>query len=463
MKKVVLSVVVLLSLVMLFSCGNNQVCVMKVGSQKIFVDEALKLIKASHGIKKNGDVSRQDVEKFCRMIYARQLYYLEEARELGIADADSVQEKILSEKKKALTKVQGPLDEKIIAGIKEPTGADLEELYKKRLWVYQIQHILLPSKPLADSVFQLLKSGKKFTDLVQRFSFDRRWGDEKGVWKDWFLYGTMGGDFDDTVLSLRPGFPSRPVHTRYGYHIVRVLHKKPREDRPFQKVVKWVRATYFAMERTRAYFHYQNSLPKKYNFTFDPTAGRLIKSAYSENKDGLPVLQKALFTAEQMNMPVAKFKGGQLLIKDFVNHYVSQRPLLQPPLKRMDAIEEYAKKAAMVDLMYLDALSMGLDQDPDYQNFTGQFAKNILISECRKKLFRPFEITDEEIRHRYDADSTFHIEKFKDAAKWVRRAIKTEKTNQEDRRQMQYLQNKYPIEFCDKGIKQLVKEINAKP
>jgi len=461
MKRYFLFGFVLLFLVMLLSCGNNQVCVMKVGSQKVFVDEALKLVRASHGIKKNGEVSRQDVEKFCRMLFARQLYYLEEAKELGIADADSVQEKILSEKKKALTKVQGPLYEKIVADIKAPSGAELEDLYKKRLWLYQIQHILLPSKALADSVFLLLKGGQKFADLVRRFSFDRRWGDEKGVWKDWFLYGTMGGDFDDTVLSLRPGFPSGPVHTRYGYHIIRVLHKKPREERPFQKVVKWVRATYFAMERTRAYFHYQNSLPQKYDFTFDPAAGHLIQSAYSEDAKGLPVLQKSVFTPEQMNMPLAKFKGGQLLIRDFVNHYVSQRSLLQPPLQRMDAIEEYAKKAAMVDLMYLDAVAMGLDQDPDFQNMTRQYRNNILISQCRKALFQPFVITDEEIRQRYDADSTFHIEEFKDAAKWVRRAINTEKTNLEDQRQLQYLQQKYPIEFCDKGIKKLVEEINA--
>ena len=161
-------------------------------------------------------------------------------------------------------------------------------------------------------------------------------------------------------------------------------------------------------------------------------------------------------------MPIAKFKGGELLVRDFVNHYVSQRPLLQPPLRRMDAIKEYAKKAAMVDLMYLDGMEMGLDQDPDYRNFTEQYRRNILISECRKRLFQPFKITDEEIRRRYDADSTFHIEKFKDAAKWVRRAINTEKINQEDKRQLQYLQEKYPIEFCDKGIKKLVHEINAK-
>ncbi|NIA30957.1 MAG: hypothetical protein GWP06_13720 [Actinobacteria bacterium] len=458
-----MKICLLLFLVMLFSCGNNQVCVMKVGSQKVFVKDVLKLVSANHGIKKNGNVSREDVENFCRMIYARQLYYLEEARELGIADVDSVQEKILNEKKKALTKVQGPLYEKVVAGVKEPSGAELEDLYKKRLWVYQIQHILLPSKPLADSVFHLLKGGEKFADLVHRFSFDRRWGDEKGVWKDWFLYGTMGGDFDDTVLSLKPGVAAGPIHTRYGYHIIRVLHKKPREDSPFQKVVKWVRAVYFAMERTRAYFHYQNSLPQKYDFTFDPAAGRLIQSAYSEDAKGLPVLQKAVFTPEQMKMPIAKFRGGELLVRDFVDHYISQRPLLQPPLRRMDAIKEYAKKAAMVDLMYVDAVAMGLDQDPDFQNMARQYRNNILILQCRKVLFQPFEITDEEIRQRYDADSTFHIEKFKDAAKWVRRAIQTEKTNLEDKRQLKYLQDKYPIEFCDKGIKRLVKEINAKP
>ncbi len=462
MKRYVIFSFVLASLFMLLSCGNKQTCVMKIGSQKVFVDDVLKLVDASHGIKKDGEISRQDVEDFCKAHYAPRLYYLEEAKELGISDADSIKEMILNEKKKALTKVQGPLYEKITASVKEPSGADLQELYNKRLWVYQIQHILLPSKQLADSVFKLLKSGQKFEDLVGRFSFDRRWSDDKGVWKDLFLYGSMGGDFDDTVISLRPGFFSEPVHTRYGYHIIRVIHKKPRKERPFQKVVKWVRTVYYAMERTRAFFHYQNSLPQKYEFSFDPAAGRLIQFAYSENKEGLPVLQKSVLTPEQMNMPIAKFKGGELPVKDFVNYYASQRPLLQPPLRRMDAIEDYAKKAAMIDLMYLDGIAMGLDQDPNYLKFTEQYKTNILVSECRKKLFQPFEITDQEIRQRYDADSSFHIEKFKDAAKWVRRAINTEKTNKEDRRQLKYLQQKYPIEFCDKGIKKIVNEINAK-
>jgi len=449
---------------LLLSCGLDNNCVMKIGSQKLSVKDAVKIYEMSQEARRPGKVTEADAKEFCISRFSREMYYLEEAKNLGIVDEDSIREKILEQKKKILTRDRGLLYTEIVKSVKDPTSDDLHKLYEKRHWEYKLAHILLPSPQLADSVYGLLKKGQSFERLVAQFSFDRRFADKKGVWLDWFLYGIMGGDFDDTVIKLLPGIPSRPIHTRYGYHIIRVLKKRERKQLPFQQVIPWLRATYFGMERERAMFHYKNSLPQKYHFKMDSAVALIIRNAYTEDEKGLPTLDAGKIK-DALPLTLASFNGGKLTVKGFAKYYNSQRPLLLPPLKRLDAIEDFAKRAAMVDLMYLDAQSRGLDKDPEYQNQVWLFAKRLYTTECQKRIARPIEISDIEVRQRYDADSTYQKQSFEEAERWIRRAIRTEKMNAENERQLNYLREKYAIKFCSRGLKRLMQsmqEIKAK-
>lgn len=83
-----------------------------------------------------------------------------------------------------------------------------------------VSHILVKSEFEAQDVLKLLKEGKKFEDLAQKFSTCPS-ASQGG------LLGTvplqrLDEDFADAAVLLKAGETSaKPVRTRFGYHIIR--------------------------------------------------------------------------------------------------------------------------------------------------------------------------------------------------------------------------------------------------
>jgi len=106
-------------------------------------------------------------------------------------------------------------------------------------------HILIPCAPDADSVqanealkkineiySQLLK-GDDFSELAKKYSRDPG-SASNGGGLGWFGYGSMVKEFQDAAFGLNEvGEISKPFKTQFGYHIVKLLGKKPID--PFEE------------------------------------------------------------------------------------------------------------------------------------------------------------------------------------------------------------------------------------
>lgn len=100
----------------------------------------------------------------------------------------------------------------------------------------------------AKKVQGLLYQGKKFQDLARRYSLspDAKVGGDLGF----FARGQMPPAFDDVVFRLAPGQVSDVVSTDYGYHLFKVLEKKPAKKRDLNEVREKVEAK--VLERLRS-------------------------------------------------------------------------------------------------------------------------------------------------------------------------------------------------------------------
>ena len=84
-------------------------------------------------------------------------------------------------------------------------------------------------KKRADSVIAKLKAGAKFEDLVKEYSDDHFSNKEGGVMKP-FGMGKMAPTFEKAAFALKtPGELSEPIHTDYGWHIIKLIAKVPIE------------------------------------------------------------------------------------------------------------------------------------------------------------------------------------------------------------------------------------------
>lgn len=90
----------------------------------------------------------------------------------------------------------------------------------------KVQHILLENKKDAEAVLAELKNGAVFTELAKEKSVDPG-SKDKGGDLGYVARGDVVPEFAEAAFSLAPGETSDIVKTDYGYHIIKVLDKKP--------------------------------------------------------------------------------------------------------------------------------------------------------------------------------------------------------------------------------------------
>jgi peptidyl-prolyl cis-trans isomerase C len=87
------------------------------------------------------------------------------------------------------------------------------------------RHILVPTEAAADSVIKELQGGADFAALAKKDSTDP--AAANGGDLGWFKKGDMLPEFSDAAFALKPGqFTTKPVHTRYGWHVIQVIERR---------------------------------------------------------------------------------------------------------------------------------------------------------------------------------------------------------------------------------------------
>lgn len=96
------------------------------------------------------------------------------------------------------------------------------------------QQIVVKGLDEAKRLQQLLWQGKKFPDLARRYSLspDAKVGGDLGFFKR----GEMPPAFDDAIFRLSVGGTSDVVSTDYGFHLFRLVEKKPARKRELTEV-----------------------------------------------------------------------------------------------------------------------------------------------------------------------------------------------------------------------------------
>jgi len=87
------------------------------------------------------------------------------------------------------------------------------------------RHILLPTEAAAQQVIKELQGGADFAALAKKDSTDP--AGANGGDLGWFKKGDMLPEFSDAAFALKPGaYTTKPVHTRYGWHVIQVLERR---------------------------------------------------------------------------------------------------------------------------------------------------------------------------------------------------------------------------------------------
>jgi parvulin-like peptidyl-prolyl isomerase len=133
----------------------------------------------------------------------------------------------------------------------------IQDYYEKHLDEFKhpelvlFTQIIAHEKDLIESILAKNKDGKQLENLGKELS-----GSQSGVVytpPSWAARKELGEELGDEVFSLEPGGSPRIIHTEHGYHLVKVLDKRPAGVRKLPDVVDEIERRLLA-ERQEAFF-----------------------------------------------------------------------------------------------------------------------------------------------------------------------------------------------------------------
>ncbi|MBZ0093392.1 MAG: peptidylprolyl isomerase [Sulfuricellaceae bacterium] len=100
---------------------------------------------------------------------------------------------------------------------------------------YKVRHILVDSEAAANDIEAQLKKGAKFDKLASEKSKDPG-SKDKGGDLGWIARGNVVPAFGDALAKLKKGETSAPVHSPFGWHVIKLEDTRPLKAPAFDAI-----------------------------------------------------------------------------------------------------------------------------------------------------------------------------------------------------------------------------------
>lgn len=173
------------------------------------------------------------------------------AKKMGYDRDADVLEQLEDLKKQLMVQkmVQAQFNDKV-----DVTPEDLQLYYDANKQKYtepaavRIAHIVVETEDTAQEALAKINEGTEFAQVAADFSADADTASKGGVIDQWLTLENAGADnraqLVNAALELNEGEVSQPIQDEQGYHIVKLLAKKPPKQLPFAEVAQQVAQDY---------------------------------------------------------------------------------------------------------------------------------------------------------------------------------------------------------------------------
>lgn len=150
----------------------------------------------------------------------------------------------------------GQLQKKIFDSITVEDKA-VEDYYNKNIDSYKYgaqvkaSHILVDTEEKAREVLDKLNNGADFAEVAKEYSTGP--SGKNGGDLGYFEKGDMVPEFAEAAFSLKVGEISKPVKTKFGYHIIKVFDKKEAGVKSFAEVKDSIKSKLLNQKRQQAW------------------------------------------------------------------------------------------------------------------------------------------------------------------------------------------------------------------
>ena len=197
----------------------------------------------------------------------------------------------------------------------------------------RVAHILIPFEKdsvvqgetetlvRAEDVYRKAKEGADFAELAKEYSSDTG-SAKKGGELPAFGVGEMVEPFEDAAFALTaPGELSRPVKTRFGYHIIKLIEKKGMPSFE-EKKKSWSRQMAQGERNFEYYGAFDERMKKEYGYTYYPEAYAELQALCNDYFPSDPAFYEK---AKEMNKTLFLLNGTDFPQSEFA-YYIQRCP-----------------------------------------------------------------------------------------------------------------------------------------
>lgn len=456
----------LLLFVLIVACAQkDDTILVNVKDQKLTREAFIRRYRLSKAFQNTAKYTPETIKKFVEENLLENLLMLADAYDMKFDHTPELASQILEERKRILTRRNGPLYRKIVNENFNVSEQEIQNYYSQLQNEVKIAHIVVTSRQLADSVYNLLNQGHDFDKMARKYSIDMSSRERGGALDQYFVPGTLGEEFDKTVFALKVNEISKPVRTNFGYHIIKLLGSRPVTKKPYDSLKTQLQDHLKEMRVNQMSEAYSDSLIKKYHIKVDEANTVKIIQAYKQTdpNENPPRIAFDQLTKPELESALVEYKGGQWTIHDFIKKYNNASIINRFPLLTEADINNFVQKEIILDVMYLEALSLSLEQDEKFQD-EFQRSKDLIVLRAYRqaKMYENIEVDEDEIKTFYEANkSRFSDQPFESVRNIINSELRGKKVKAQLDQLLAELRNKYPVKYHQSVLKSIAKELNA--
>jgi len=413
-KAVVIALAGIMVWTLFYACGTRQQgeqVVARVGDRDITVADLDREWQQASRLKIMG-VSELDRKKeLVDKLVDDQVLILEAYKE-GLDNFVNQDSGLAAQKDRILLNV---LYQKEIVDKSKPTESELRQEYDRTKEEIHAAHILVETEQEAEDIYKQLNAGADFAELARERSIDPS-AKTNGGDLGFFTWGKMVPEFQQAAFALKQGEISRPVQTSYGWHIIKVLERREKEQPSFEESKSLIETKVENQKRENRVKEYFAQLRKKVGFALNPQAYQVLVSKSQEvppDTIGLrrpaDLVEMDKFTPEERDMPLFTYQDGVITLDKFAEQYNGIPQAYRPRLQEQDKLIETAFGSVVQGLLVDVAKKQNLEKSDEFnKQWTGLKEAEMAKKMTSDVILKGVGISEDEIKSYYDR----HLDRF---------------------------------------------------
>jgi peptidyl-prolyl cis-trans isomerase C len=412
-KAIVLLLVGVLVFALFSGCATKKEgkVVARVGDRAITVEDLETEWKAASRLIIKGVPELQRKKELVEKLIGDNVVILEAYKE-GLDNAVEADTNFAKQKGRILLNV---LYQKEIADKAKVTEAEMRKEYEMMQQEVHARHILVETKEQANEIYDQLKDGADFEELAKEKSIDPTAQQNAGD-LGFFRWGRMVPEFQEVAFKMKEGEISRPVKTKYGWHIIELVERRDVEQPPFEEAKRLIEGQLSQRKKEERVVEYYENLKKKVGFKIDEDALSMLMTKKVEVPPDTMGLKKTgdlidmdQLTQEEQEMTLFTYSGGDVKVETFAQQFNELPQPYRPRLSEREELEKLAFQTLVRDLLMEVAEEKNLEESEEFkQQWVGIKEREMANRMRSEVILKGVGISEDEIQSYYNR----HIDRF---------------------------------------------------